>query len=336
MTIALGMARTVGAATRPVQESIAAIDSVPAMMAGTARLAAFVAVADELHFGRAAARLQISQPSLSNRLRRLEAELGVQLVDRTSRRVALTAAGEELLPDAREVVRATERLTAGAQALRTGAAAAVRIGFTGSAASRLLPLALRGARARWPDLVVTVRDLADRRYDLLRDGTVDLVLGRLEPHEAPDLDVVVAAREHRVAALWDGHPLAVRPVLAMRDFAEDGFITQPEHVNPGFREEWLAEQDRHGLPGRIAGEATTVQEFLQLTATGRGICIVPETAAHVHPWPGITYRPVEDARPAVTSVILRRGERRRRLLALRDAAVTAASGDRDDGASGDR
>ncbi len=111
----------------------------------------------------------------------------------------------------------------------------------------------------------------------------------------------------------------------MADLAGDGFITQPERVNPAFRASWMAEQRRHGLPGRITGEATSIQEFLNLTAAGRGVCVVPAAAAQYNPWPGVTYVPVDDAAPSALSVVQRRGDDRAQLVALRDTALSVAA-----------
>lgn len=293
-------------------------------MSSVARLQAFVAVADELHFGRAAARLHLSQPSLSARIRRLEAELGLQLFNRTSRTVALTPVGQDVLREARRVLAAAESLDRAVLARSDVTGSPLRVGFTGSAASQLLPEVLKRLRRRWPDLQVSLQELTMFRYDQLRAGELDVVFGRLTPAEAPDLYVTVLLEEPRFVALWDGHPLAGRRSVRMADLSADGFITQPEAVNPAFHATWLAEQHAHGLPGLVAGEASSIQEFLNLVAAGHGVCLTPAAAASYNPWPGITYVPVRDAAPSALSVIRRRGDRDPRTTALVEAARSEA------------
>lgn len=270
------------------------------------QLRAFVAVAEELHFGRAAAKLHLTQPALSQQIRKLERQLGVELLLRTSRSVSLTAAGIAVLVDARRVLAAADatRMTA-----RTHGRAAERlaIGFTGSAASRLLPRILERHRATRPGVVISLRELTDQRYDLLRDGVVDVVFGRLEPDEMPDLDVVIVHRHPRMAVLRTDHPLAGRGSIALRELHGDGFITQPEALNPLHRRRWLREQHAHGLAGRIVAEASSVQAFLHLVAAGNGVCLVPAEARDFNPWPGVAYVPVEDIAPTTTSLATRQG-----------------------------
>lgn len=274
------------------------------------QLRAFVAVAEALHFGRAAARLHVTQPALSQQISKLEQRLGLQLLTRTSRSVALTPAGAELLEDARRVLAAADATLDTARALHASPDQTLAIGFTGSAASRLLPAVLARYRSRRPQVRVSLRELTGERYDLLREGAIDAVFGRLQPDEMPDLEVVVLDRSARVAALPAGHRLAARTAVRMQELAPDGFITQPEALNPGHRRRWLAEQRAHGLPGRIVAEASSVQEFLNLVAAGEGVCVVPAEAREFNPWPGVVYVPVDDAEPTTTSLATRRGEDR--------------------------
>lgn len=267
----------------------------------------FATVAEELHFGRAAGLLHVSQPALSHQIRKLERSLGVRLLDRTSRRVELTTPGREVLADARAVLEGAERLHATAARHRRDAPAEVlKVGFTGTAASRLLPAILERFRGARPETRVSLRELSAQGYDLLRSGRIDVVLGRLRPEEMADLDVRVLAEEPRVAALPADHRFASRSSLRLDELADDSFITQPESVNPDFRRSWLAEQHAAGLPGRIAAEATSVYEYLNLVAAGRGVCLAPAAAAEYTPWPGVSFVPVVDVAKATTSLATRR------------------------------
>jgi DNA-binding transcriptional LysR family regulator len=209
----------------------------------------FVAVAEELHFGRAAERLHIAQPSLSQQIRRLEAQLGVRLLERTSRHVELTAAGHTLLREGRRLLAHAERT------------------------------------------LEAVRDAASER----------LVVTRLAPGEA-ELEIEILLQEPRVVVLPAAHPLAGRTSLRYAALRDEPFITQPRSQNPEWRAQWLAEQRRHGLPGMISAEATSVQEILTLVASGRGVCIVPAQAARLYPRSDVTYVTIEDADPAIVSL----------------------------------
>src|SRR6266700_1099250 len=136
----------------------------------------FVAVAEELHFGRAAERLHIAQPSLSQQIRRLENQLGVTLMERNSRNVQLTGAGTALLREGRRILSQAQHAI---QATRAAGAARVTVGFYGSAASALLPDVLRTFSERLPSVVVSVRELLLGNIDDILDGNVDLAFTRL-------------------------------------------------------------------------------------------------------------------------------------------------------------
>lgn len=258
----------------------------------------FVAVAEELHFGRAAERLHIAQPSLSHQVRRLEQQLGVSLLERTSRRVELTDAGRKLLTEGRRLLAHSERVT---RMVRAASAERLTVGFYGSAASELLPELLRSFGEEHPNVEVSVRELMLDRIDELLAGGVDVAFTRLLPGQA-DLEVEVIASEPRLVALPRGHALAGRSELCFADLRAESFITNPavEASAPPMR--WLSEQARHGLPGRVAARAASVQEILTLVAARKGVCLVPRSVARHYPRADVAYVRVSDADPAVVSL----------------------------------
>jgi DNA-binding transcriptional LysR family regulator len=258
----------------------------------------FVAVAEELHFGRAATRLHIAQPSLSQEIRRLEQQLGVTLLERTSRRVELTPAGEALLTDGRRLLAQAQRVI---QNVRAAGSEQVTVAFYGSAASTLLPTVLQTFREEHPAVEVSVRELLLDEINEVLDGTVDLAFTRLLPGQAgPDIEIEVLGREPRQLAVAATHPFAARDSLVYADLRNESFITNPVVDSPPVR--WLAEQQRHGLPGRVAAEAASIQEILALVASARGVCLVPESVAEHYPRADVTYVRVLDADPAVVSL----------------------------------
>lgn len=183
----------------------------------------FVTVAEELHFGRAAERLHIAQPSLSQQIRRFEGQLGVTLFDRDSRNVRLTPAGEALLHESRPLLRQAQRAI---RCARTAAAGSVTVGFYGSAASALLPGVLRAFSARQPGTELSVRELLLGDIDEIVDGTVDIAFARLVPGQV-DLAIEVLTEEPRLVALPRTHPLADRDALGFGDLREESFIVNP-------------------------------------------------------------------------------------------------------------
>ena len=263
----------------------------------------FVAVAEELHFGRAAERLHIAQPSLSHEIRRLEQQLGVTLLDRTSRHVELTEAGRALLSEGRRLLAHSERAT---RLVRSVSTERLTVGFYGSAGSGLLPNLLRSFGEDRPSAEVSVRELLLDQLNELLSGGVDVAFTRLLPGQA-EVELEVIAHEPRVVALSASHPLAGRIALRFSDLREEGFITNPVVEASAPPKRWLAEQARHGLPGRLAAEAASVQEILTLVAGGKGVCLVPAAVAYHYPRADVVYVEVSDADPAVVSLAWPRG-----------------------------
>jgi DNA-binding transcriptional LysR family regulator len=264
----------------------------------------FVAVAEELHFGRAAERLHIAQPSLSQQIRRLECQLGVLLLERSSRSVHLTEAGEALLREGRKTLSYARHAM---QTTRAAGAPGLTVGFYGSAGSDVLPPALRAFAERHPPVSVSVRELALGSIDAILDGDVNVALTRLKPGQT-ELEIEVIASEPRVVAMAAAHRLAARESVTFAELAGESFITNPVVLDDGPRPpRWLAEQRRHGLPGRVAANSTGVLEILTLVAANRGICLVPRAVARHYPPSEIAFVPIQDAEPAVVSLARRPG-----------------------------
>jgi DNA-binding transcriptional LysR family regulator len=263
----------------------------------------FVAVAEELHFGRAAERLHIAQPSLSQQIRRLEVQLGVSLLERNSRNVHLTPAGQALLQEGRKTLAQAQHVI---QTVRAAAAPRLTVGFYGSAASELLPDVLREFGAGRPEVEVSVRELLLGSIDDVLDGSVSIAFTRLLPGQT-ELEVEVLTQEPRLVALASTHPLASRRELTFADLRDESFVTNPIALQDGPPPRWLAEQRRHGLAGRVAAQATSLQEILALVAAGRGVCLLPQAVARHHSFSGVAFVPISDADPAIVSLAWRPG-----------------------------
>jgi DNA-binding transcriptional LysR family regulator len=263
----------------------------------------FVAVAEELHFGRAAERLHIAQPSLSQQVRRLEQQLGVTLLDRSSRRVELTDAGRALLSEGRRLLAHSERTT---RLVRSVSAERMSVGFYGSAGSALLPQLLRTFADEHPSAEVSVRELLLDQIDELLAGGVEVAFTRLLPGQA-EVELEVIAHEPRVVVLPKGHVLSGRATVRFKELRGESFITNPVVEASAPPKRWLAEQARHGLPGQVAAEAARVQEILTLVAAAKGVSLVPVSVALHYPRGDVVYVGVSDADPAVVSVAWPRG-----------------------------
>jgi len=233
-----------------------------------------VAVADELHFGRAAAKLFVSQPSLSYGVKTLERELGVRLVHRTARRVELTDAGSDVLAAARRALSDIDAVSAAAARHRDGEAGTLRIGFEATGAGELGTLARRRFAERHP-LVRT----EPKRFewggeaDALRDGSVDVAYVWL-PCDDRDLHLEVIATEPRFAGLAAGHPLADRDRLSVNELNEVPMMTTGKA--PRFWVDWWAVNPRPDGSEVLWGPTNdNVEECLEQVADGIAGCICP-------------------------------------------------------------
>jgi DNA-binding transcriptional LysR family regulator len=258
----------------------------------------FVAVAEELHFGRAAERLHIAQPWLSQQIRRLEQQLGVTLLERNSRNVRLTPAGQAFLREGRRALAQAQRAVS---ATRAAGAELLTVGFYGSAGRALLPALLTAFHERQPMTDVSVREILFGSIDEILAGRVDVAFTRLTPDQT-ELEVEIIATEPRLIALANTHPLAGRETLTFAELRGESFIVNPMVSHGGPPARWLAEQRRHGLPGRAGAEARSPQEIMALVGAGRGVCLVPAAAALHDRRPDVVYVPVTDAEPAVVSL----------------------------------
>lgn len=239
----------------------------------------FVAVAEELHFGRAAERVGMAQPPLSQRVKALEEELGVRLFERTSRKVALTPAGEAFLAEAREVLARTQRAAETARRVGHGLGGRLVVGFVNPAMDAFLAGAVARFRGAVPGVVMTLRELSSReQVAALGAGRLDVGFIRFAGQRLAGLEVEVLFRERYVAALPADHVLAGRGRIALGRLVREPLVMPPASDLPTLR----AAMDE--AFARVGGDPETVQEarskftVMSLVAAGMGVALVPASA----------------------------------------------------------
>lgn len=265
-------------------------------------LRAAVAVADHLHFGRAAAALGTAQPQLSQALKALEAELGVVLFDRDTRNVRITEAGGAFVADARTALSTVDAATRRARAAGRGEEGSLAIGMVGSSVLHPLPMIIRAFRARYPAVALSFTVLPTMsQVERLRTAELDVGLLRPPlPGPADDLELVPVSREPLVAVVPNDHRLARRRRVDVRSLAGEPFVLFPRHLGPGLYDEITALCRRGGFTPRVAQEAVQMPTIVGLVAAGCGVSIVPGSSA-AQPRPEVAFLPL---RPAVRLVDL--------------------------------
>jgi DNA-binding transcriptional LysR family regulator len=244
------------------------------------RLAAFVTLAEERHFTRAAGRLHVAQPALTKRIQQLEAALGMPLFARSKRDVRLTAAGEALLEPARAVVSALVALGAKADGVRAGEIGRLRIGFTPSAPHHVLPTLMRSFRRSHPGVECLLTETgSDEQIDRLLAG--DLDVGILRPPAAlpPRLVCRKFLEEPFVAVLPRDHPLASRRAVAITQLSGEPFVLIARRIVRAVHDQILAACAGAGFTPSIVQEGTHIHSVAGLVASGLGVSILPASAA---------------------------------------------------------
>jgi DNA-binding transcriptional LysR family regulator len=250
----------------------------------------FVAIASERHFTRAAAKLGIAQPPLSQQIRQLEDELGTRLFTRTARGVVLTAAGEAFLPHAEAAIRDVERATSDARRVSRGDLGTLRVGFTSAASlNPLVPTVISAFRRSYPDvelrLVVhpTTLLLAQLSQDI-----IDAAFARPTTAQRESLRALPLPSEHLWIALPTGHPLANRTRIRLSVLRNEPFILYPRANGSLLYDSIIAACQNAGFSPRVVQEAPEMASMVGLVAAGVGVTLVPESIRQLRPT-GVRY-----------------------------------------------
>jgi len=242
----------------------------------------FIAVAEELHFGHAAARLNISQPPLSQQIQILEQQIGARLFARTNRSVSLTEAGRQFLADSRQILSQVDDAAARAARLHHGETGELRIGFTSSAPFiKAVSDTLSTFRRRYPDVHIQTRETNTREQIVpLNEGALDLGLMR-NTHLPDTLVWERVLREPLLAMVPRDHPLASQPCVSLRELAREPFVFFDPHVGTGLYDDILGLMRRYDLTPAITQEVGEAMTIIGLVAAGLGVSILPASFRRV-------------------------------------------------------
>lgn len=265
-----------------------------------------LALAEERHFGRAAARVHVAQPALSQQVKQLERELGVELFRRTTRRVELTEAGRRFAEQARGILAGVERAEADMALLAAGRAGRVSVGFIGTATYDVLPRVAHEVRAELPDLDLQLRGevLSPQLVAGLADGTFDLAL--LRPESTTDLAVRTLRSERLVAVLPRPHPLSDRRRIRLAELAGEAFVAHPSGHRSSLHERVLRACADAGFEPTSLVEVAETATMVVFVAAGLGVALVPEPVRSLG-LEGVSYVELADP-PTIELALARRRE----------------------------
>ena len=268
---------------------------------------AFLAVAEELHFGRAAKRLHMAQPPLSRMIRQLESELGASLFDRNTRHVTLTAQGEALLEPARELVMLAQRMKDVVRKSQEGEIGRARLGFAGASVNQAMGELARQIRRERPGISLELYSSQFSHVGLEKvlDGSLDLVIGRWD-FLPPGINSRLIALEELLIALPEGHPLADRDAVAVEDLAEEAWIVLPGGAGATLPNRLNTLAMNAGFVPRIVQVAPDSWTLVVLVGAGMGISLILSSVRDNVPSRGVVYKPLaQEQKPVEVRLIWR-------------------------------
>ncbi|WP_414578747.1 LysR family transcriptional regulator [Anabaena sp. CCY 9402-a] len=264
----------------------------------------FIAVAEELHFSKAAERLHISQPPLSQQIQQLEVELGVKLFHRkTKRQVQLTEAGKVFLQEAYQLLAQLETAVALTQRAGRGKTGQIRIGFTSLVIYDLLPLILRQFREQFLEVELVLLELTTSQQEqALRDSRIDVGFAH-PPLEDDTLSYKCIHRETLMVALSSTHSLAQQEYISVRSLLNEPLIMFPRYLAPGLYDRIMSLFQQGNFSPNISQEAIQMQTIIGLVSAGMGVAIAPSSLQNLQR-SGVAYRPILDKVPVIETAVI--------------------------------
>jgi DNA-binding transcriptional LysR family regulator len=257
----------------------------------------FLAVAEELNFTRAAKRLNIAQPPLTQQIKALEAEMGVALFDRSGYRVELTDAGRSFMPQVARILADVRSSIALAQRAALGDVGHVRVGFTESASfNPRVTAAFRNFRTTYPEVEVSLEESPSTVLAAaLREGRIDAAFVRPPLRTGEGIELHLIDEEEMVVAVSSSHPLAQRPDVEMRDLTDETFVLYPRTERPGLADTVIAACEKAGFVPKVKQYTPQLSSTINLVAASFGVSIVPRSMQGLQPQ-AVTYKPLRDQR----------------------------------------
>ncbi len=273
----------------------------------------FVAVAEELSFTRAAARLNMAQPPLSQQIRKLEARLGVTLLRRTKRRVELTEAGRVFLHQSYQAIQSIEQGVALAQRADRGEIGRLAIGILVYLSYTLIPPILREFRSKYPEVHVELRFITNTlQIAALQSGQVDACFVR-PPIDNPDIASKLISREPFVLAMPATHPLASRKAVSIKQLKDDPFIMYARELGPTFYGSLYQFCEKARVSPKVVMEVSQIIAAVGLVGSGIGVALVPQSMNQLH-FDNVVYRPLVERAPNVDVLLAWQAGRSSELL----------------------
>ncbi len=287
----------------------------------------FVAVAEEMHFGRAAERLYVAQSAVSQQVKRLEQELGVELLTRNKRRVSLTEPGRVFLDEARRTLWQAEKGVEAARRASRGQVGRLVVGFIGPTTYSIVPEVLGIYRRRFADVELVLHEWTSaQQTERLREGYLQVGFVR-SPVDLDALAVEHTFREPVVVVLPEGHALAALDEVPVEMLADDPFIFVPRHKEPHSFDRYISLCQQAGFTPRVVQESYHVHILAALVAAGVGVGMAPASVAKMR-WDGVVYRRLRSPAAEVeTAVVRRRGEAPPVVRAFLDVIGEVATGE---------
>jgi DNA-binding transcriptional LysR family regulator len=276
----------------------------------------FAAVAEELHFGRAAKRMNISQPPLSMQIRNLEEELGTRLFNRTSRQVELTVAGQVFLTQVEQILVALDGAAESARQAGQGNIGRLAVGFVGPAMDAFLPEIIRGFQNRYPGITLGLTEAGtSRQIEDLYAGRIQVGFVRLYRNRPEGLAAQVIWQEPYVLAVPCNHLLARQKTVALPHLKDESFIMYPRSVQPQLYDSMMACFKNSGFTPKIVQEARTKHTTIALVAAGLGVAIVPSSSKVIIGRKGVLFLHLDATFPLIEISVLWRQKDKNPVLA---------------------
>ena len=262
----------------------------------------FIAVAEELNFTRAAEKLHIAQPPLSQQIQQLEAQLGFQLFYRTKRTVMLTEAGQVFFEESQKILLQLDRAIQLGQQTSRGELGQLTIGFVSSASHNVVPAILQAFRTFHPAVKLQLREMTTNdQLQRLQEGQIDI--GFIRPPVTDGINSEIVFREPLIVALPQSHPMAQSDRVELRSLSTEPFILFPRSLAPGLYDSIISFCSQAGFSPIAAQEALQMQTIVSLVAAEMGVAIVPESMQNFQRR-GVVYKRLQELSPIVSIALI--------------------------------